>query len=102
MPRLTGILRLPVVATIDDRSVVCSHRERSFDLSFAAMPKRTTPAVDLAIDINVPSDAVFKAFFDHDALRIWRRTERSVTTPRVLGPFAIEWLPAAVHDEVLG
>jgi hypothetical protein len=63
---------------------------------------RSSPAVDTWIVINAPSDAVFKAFFDHDALGVWWRADRSVTTPRVLGPYVAEWRPSDQHDELLG
>lgn len=45
---------------------------------------------------------VLKAFFDADALGAWWQAARSVTTPRPLGPYAIEWHPTEFHDEVLG
>jgi hypothetical protein len=63
---------------------------------------RRPAALDVSIRVNAPTDAVFAAFFDHDALRIWRQVDRSVTMPRALGPYALEWLPAGDHDEVLG
>jgi len=43
-----------------------------------------------------------RAFFDADALMAWWQVSRSVTTPRPLGPYAIEWAPTDFRDEVLG
>jgi uncharacterized protein YndB with AHSA1/START domain len=52
--------------------------------------------------IKAPCGLVFKAFFDPHALGAWWQVVRSVTTPRVLGPYAIEWTPTEFHDEILG
>src|SRR3954470_21893608 len=43
-----------------------------------------------------------KAFFEPDALRAWWQVAHSVTTPRLLGPYAIEWPPTDFRDEILG
>lgn len=43
-----------------------------------------------------------KAFFDADALRAWWQVRHSVTTPRVLGPYAIEWAATDFRDDLLG
>ena len=45
---------------------------------------------------------VLKAFFDADALAAWWQVSHSVTTPRVLGPYAIEWPATDFRDDVLG
>lgn len=45
---------------------------------------------------------MLKAFFDADALGAWWQAQHSVTTPRVLGAYAIEWAPTDFQDEVLG
>lgn len=42
------------------------------------------------------------AFFDPTALATWWQTIRSVTTPRVLGVYAVEWAPTPCEDEILG
>jgi hypothetical protein len=42
------------------------------------------------------------AFFEPEALAIWWQAVRSVTTPRPLGIYAVEWAPTAERDEVLG
>jgi uncharacterized protein YndB with AHSA1/START domain len=58
--------------------------------------------LDLSVVINAPSGRILRAFFDPDALGAWWQTARSVTTPRVLGPYAIEWLPTEYNDDLLG
>lgn len=61
-----------------------------------------TPGIDLSTVILAPPGRVLKAFFDADALGAWWQVRRSVTTPRVLGSYAIEWDPTEFRDEVLG
>jgi uncharacterized protein YndB with AHSA1/START domain len=43
-----------------------------------------------------------KAFFDADALAAWWQVSHSVTTPRALGPYVVEWPPTDFRDEILG
>jgi uncharacterized protein YndB with AHSA1/START domain len=45
---------------------------------------------------------VMAAFFDPAALADWWQAIRSVTTPRPLGVYAIEWAPTAERDDMLG
>ena len=61
-----------------------------------------TPGLDLTAIVNAPVARVINAFFDADALHAWWQVTRSVTTPRALGPYAIEWAASDFHDEVLG
>jgi uncharacterized protein YndB with AHSA1/START domain len=61
-----------------------------------------TPELDLSVVIKAPLNRVLKAFFDPDALHAWWQVVHSVTTPRTLGPYAIEWAPTDFRDEVLG
>lgn len=42
------------------------------------------------------------AFFDPVALAVWWDAARSVTTPRPLGVYAVEWDTTNVRDELLG
>jgi uncharacterized protein YndB with AHSA1/START domain len=58
--------------------------------------------LDISLVIKAPSGRVLKAFFDPDAVCRWWQAARSVTTPRVLGPYAIEWPPTEFSDDVLG
>ena len=61
-----------------------------------------SPKLDVAVVIKAPATRVLKAFFDADALGAWWQTARSVTTPRMLGAYAIEWRPTDFRDETLG
>jgi len=60
------------------------------------------PSLDVSTLIAAPAGRVLKAFFDADALIAWWGAAHSVTTPRTLGPYAIEWPPTDFKDEVLG
>ena len=62
----------------------------------------TPPSVDLTVRIAAPGARVLHAFFDSAALGVWWQAAHAVTTPRVLGPYAIEWPPTDFRDEVLG
>jgi uncharacterized protein YndB with AHSA1/START domain len=55
-----------------------------------------------SISIVATPSRVLWAFFDPDALGEWWQTARSVTCPRVLGAYAIEWAPTEFKDEMLG
>lgn len=61
-----------------------------------------SPGLDIRAVIEAPPAQVLKAFFDPSALGAWWQAVRSVTTPRIMGPYAIEWRPTDFHDEVLG
>ena len=60
------------------------------------------PSLDVSAVIVAPAGRVMKAFFDADALSAWWQVSHSVTTPRLLGPYVIEWPPTDFRDEVLG
>jgi uncharacterized protein YndB with AHSA1/START domain len=66
--------------------------------------KKTTaqPSLDVSMIMNAPSPMVLRAFFDPAAIGAWWQATRSITTPRVLGPYAVEWSPSDFSDEVLG
>ena len=55
-----------------------------------------------SISIIASPRRVMWAFFNPDALAQWWQTARSVTTPRVLGAYAVEWAPTDFRDDVLG
>jgi uncharacterized protein YndB with AHSA1/START domain len=55
-----------------------------------------------SISIVATPRRVLWAFFDHAALATWWQTARSVTVPRVLGAYAVEWEPTEFKDELLG
>jgi uncharacterized protein YndB with AHSA1/START domain len=54
------------------------------------------------VDIQAPPTLVVRAFFEREALSAWWQAAHAVTTPRTLGPYAIEWPPTEFRDEVLG
>jgi uncharacterized protein YndB with AHSA1/START domain len=60
------------------------------------------PGLDISVSINAPPLLVLRAFFDADALGAWWAIVRSVTTPRLLGAYVVEWPPTDYRDEVLG
>ena len=62
----------------------------------------TAPHLDVSMFIAAPPGRVMKAFFDPQALNAWWQVEHAVTTPRTLGPYAIEWPPTEFSDDVLG
>lgn len=61
-----------------------------------------SPELDLSVVVNAPPSRVLRAFFDAEALHAWWQAVHSVTTPRALGAFAIEWAPTDFRDDVLG
>jgi uncharacterized protein YndB with AHSA1/START domain len=63
---------------------------------------KPAPSLDMSAVIAAPAARVMRAFFDPGALGAWWQVKHSVTTPRVLGPYAIEWEPTEFRDEVLG
>ena len=60
------------------------------------------PSVDQSILIDAPPGRVLAAFFDPAALSVWWATSRSITTPRPLGVYAVEWDVTPHVDETLG
>ena len=64
------------------------------------MPK--SPEIDVSAFIAAPPGLVVKAFFDAHALQAWWQVRHAVTTPRVLGPYAIEWPATEFRDDLLG
>ena len=68
----------------------------------AARHAQAAPGLDLSIVIAAPPTLVMRAFFDSDALGAWWSVKRSVTTPRMLGAYAVEWPPTEYRDETLG
>ena len=60
------------------------------------------PSLEVTAVIAAPAGRIMKAFFDADALSAWWQAANSVTTPRALGPYTVEWAPTDFHDEILG
>ena len=67
----------------------------------AAKPP-VAPCLDISVDVNATPRIVIDAFFEPEMLSRWCGTVRSVTTPRPLGPYALEWPSTNSADEVLG
>jgi uncharacterized protein YndB with AHSA1/START domain len=61
-----------------------------------------SPSLDISIVISAPVTRVLKAFFEPEALNAWLQVAHAVTTPRVLGPYAMAWAPTEFRDETLG
>jgi uncharacterized protein YndB with AHSA1/START domain len=58
--------------------------------------------VELNVIVQAPPERVLNAFFDPADLARWWHVVRSVTVPRPLGTYAIEWASTEFRDEVLG
>jgi uncharacterized protein YndB with AHSA1/START domain len=63
---------------------------------------KTAPNLDVIAFIAAPPSTVMRAFFDPQALGAWWQVKHAVTTPRALGPYAIEWAPTDFRDDILG
>ena len=61
-----------------------------------------SPGLDVTAVIAAPAGRVLTAFFDPQALHAWWLVSHAVTTPRVLGPYAVEWEPTDFSDDILG
>ena len=55
-----------------------------------------------SVQITAAPTQVLAAFFDPVALATWWNAVRSVTAPRPMGIYAIEWNPTPFQDELLG
>jgi uncharacterized protein YndB with AHSA1/START domain len=62
----------------------------------------TNPGLNVTTLIAAPPGRILRAFFDPGALNAWWQVTHAVTTPRMLGPYAIEWPATDFRDEVLG
>jgi uncharacterized protein YndB with AHSA1/START domain len=58
--------------------------------------------IERTVVIQAPPERVMAAFFDPHDLDKWWQVIRSVTVPRPLGTYAVEWAPTPFRDEVLG
>ena len=65
-------------------------------------PGQPPDEFDHTVLISAAPTRVLAAFFDPAALAIWWQTIRSVTTPRSLGVYAVEWEPTVESDDILG
>ncbi len=58
--------------------------------------------IELSVQITAAPTQVLAAFFDPVALATWWNAVRSVTAPRPMGIYAIEWTATPFEDELLG
>jgi hypothetical protein len=72
-----------------------------FRTILAEMPG-TPIAFEHVIQIAAQPAQVLQAFFDREALGVWWQVARSITTPRPLGIYAVQWDNTELRDEVLG
>jgi uncharacterized protein YndB with AHSA1/START domain len=61
-----------------------------------------SPNLDITATIDAPPGVILKAFFEAEALTAWWQVVHSVTIPRTLGPYAVEWASTDFRDETLG
>ncbi len=66
------------------------------------MSQAAEPGFDCSLLVSAAPTRVLAAFFDPDALAVWWQAVRSVTTPRPLGVYAVEWEPTSYADDLLG
>lgn len=59
-------------------------------------------SVEHTVIIQAPPERVLNAFFSAEDLGNWWQVIRSVTVPRPLGTFAVEWESTDYKDELLG
>lgn len=52
--------------------------------------------------VHAPAERVLAAFFNPEDLAEWWQVARSVTVPRPLGTYSIEWPSTEVRDPLLG
>ena len=57
---------------------------------------------DCVIDIAAPPEAVYSAFFSPESLQRWWGVVASITGPRPLGIYALEWASTPDADSLLG
>ena len=67
-----------------------------------ASGSQPSPEFDYSLLVNAAPTRILAAFFDPHALAQWWQAARSVTTPRPMGVYAIEWAPTVEADDVLG
>lgn len=65
-------------------------------------PSPDPTAFDCVVEVGAPSETVLDAFFDPQLLRAWWGVIGSVTTPRPLGVYAVQWTTAPEVDPLLG
>ncbi|MEW6323731.1 MAG: SRPBCC domain-containing protein [Acidobacteriota bacterium] len=66
------------------------------------MPSPAMLTVEHRLVIKAQPSRVMRAFVDADDLSRWWQVVRSVTVPKPLGPYAVEWATTDFRDEILG
>jgi uncharacterized protein YndB with AHSA1/START domain len=69
------------------------------------MRRGTSPdpaSFDGVLEIAATPGTVYAAFFSRESLRLWWGTVASITTPRPLGIYAVEWPRGTGTDALLG
>ena len=64
--------------------------------------RREYPSFDCSLVVAAPPAHALDAFFDPKALSVWWQATRSVTTPRALGAYAVQWETTRHRDDILG
>lgn len=65
-------------------------------------PAAPSHEFEQTLSINAAPTRVLAAFFDPHALETWWQVTRSVTTPRPMGIYAVEWPATSEADDLLG
>src|SRR5215831_4024431 len=63
---------------------------------------KVSPEFEHSVLISAAPARVLAAFFDAHALADWWQATRSVTTPRPMGVYAVEWAATPDADDLLG
>jgi uncharacterized protein YndB with AHSA1/START domain len=58
--------------------------------------------IERMVIVQAPPERVMTAFFDPQDLAEWWQVVRSVTVPRPLGMYAVEWASTDYRDDLLG
>lgn len=57
---------------------------------------------EMTVTVAAPPERVLAAFTNPADLAVWWQVVRSVTVPRPLGTYALEWATTEYEDEILG
>lgn len=60
------------------------------------------PCVDVTIVVKATPNRILRAFFDPVSVGAWWQASRSMTVPRLLGPYVVEWMATEFRDDLLG
>src|SRR5262249_26358220 len=60
------------------------------------------PSLDVTAVSAAPRGRLNRESFDDQTLHDWWPASHSVTTPRALGVYALEWPPTDFQDDILG